>query len=106
MAIEVKLISRRIHRHFILASLDFAILAVHRSIVKSSSALFLQIATVLIGIGTLTLMLWEPHIEGRNTHATIFEICPLVVFVDGLKYGLLLASQGSLGPPHVYPPST
>ena len=41
---------------------------------KSSSALFLQVAIVLIGIGTLALMLWEPHIEGRNAHATTFEI--------------------------------
>jgi hypothetical protein len=29
---------------------------------------------VLIGIGTLALMLWEPHLEGRNAHATFFEI--------------------------------
>jgi hypothetical protein len=29
---------------------------------------------VLIGIGTLALLLWEPHIEGRNAHATLFEI--------------------------------
>ncbi len=29
---------------------------------------------VLIGIGTLTLLLWEPHLEGRNAHATTFEI--------------------------------
>lgn len=41
---------------------------------KSSSALFLQVATVLIGIGVLALMLWEPHLEGRNAHATTFEI--------------------------------
>ena len=41
---------------------------------KSSSALFLQVAIVLIGIGVLALMLWEPHIEGRNAHATTFEI--------------------------------
>ena len=41
---------------------------------KSSSALFLQVAVVLIGIGTLALLLWEPHIEGRNAHATTFEI--------------------------------
>src|SRR5262245_44071021 len=41
---------------------------------KSSSALFLQAAIVLLGIGTLALMLWEPHIEGRNAHATTFEI--------------------------------
>ena len=41
---------------------------------KSSSALFVQVLIVLIGIGTLGLMLWEPHIEGRNAHATTFEI--------------------------------
>ena len=41
---------------------------------KSSSALFLQLAIVLIGIGTLALLLWEPHLEGRNVHATTFEI--------------------------------
>jgi hypothetical protein len=29
---------------------------------------------VLIGIGVLALMLWEPHLEGRNAHATTFEI--------------------------------
>jgi len=29
---------------------------------------------VLIGIGALALLLWEPQIEGRNAHATNFEI--------------------------------
>jgi len=38
------------------------------------SSIFLQVVIVLIGIGTLALMLWEPHLEGRNTHATLFEI--------------------------------
>ena len=41
---------------------------------KRSSTVFLQIVVVLIGIGALALMLWEPHIEGRNKHATLFEI--------------------------------
>jgi hypothetical protein len=44
------------------------------STMKSSSALFLQVAIVLLGIGILGLMLWEPHLEGRNAHATTFEI--------------------------------
>ena len=39
-----------------------------------SSTIFLQIVIVLIGIGALALMLWEPHIEGRNAHATLFQI--------------------------------
>jgi hypothetical protein len=41
---------------------------------KSCTALFLQAAIVLIGIGALAFLLWEPHIEGRNANATIFEI--------------------------------
>jgi hypothetical protein len=41
---------------------------------KRSSTVFLQIVIVLIGLGALALMLWEPHIEGRNAHATAFEI--------------------------------
>lgn len=34
----------------------------------------LQGIVVLIGIGILVFMLWEPHLEGRNVHATLFEI--------------------------------
>lgn len=41
---------------------------------KKSSTAFLQTVIVLIGLGTLALMLWEPHIEGRNTHSTLFEV--------------------------------
>jgi hypothetical protein len=38
------------------------------------STIFLQLVIVLIGIGSLALLLWEPHIEGRNAHATVFQI--------------------------------
>ena len=41
---------------------------------KRSSTIFLQIVIVLIGVGALALLLWEPRIEGRNAHATNFEI--------------------------------
>src|ERR1043165_7477986 len=41
---------------------------------KRSSTIFLQLVIVLIGIGVLALMLWEPHIEGRNKHSTLFEV--------------------------------
>ena len=41
---------------------------------KKSATIFLQAVIVLIGIGALALMLWEPHLEGRNAHATVFEI--------------------------------
>jgi hypothetical protein len=42
--------------------------------VKRGPTIFLQVVIVLVGIGALALMLWEPHIEGRNAHATLFEI--------------------------------
>ncbi|MGD9724466.1 MAG: DUF2975 domain-containing protein [Pirellulales bacterium] len=51
---------------------------------KRTSTIFLQIVIVLIGIGTLALLLWEPHIEGRNKHATPFEIYfkdPILAYV-------------------------
>jgi hypothetical protein len=41
---------------------------------KRSSTVFLQVVIVLIGIGALALLLWEPQIEGVNAHATLFEI--------------------------------
>jgi hypothetical protein len=41
---------------------------------KRSPTLFLQVVIVFIGIGALALMLWEPHLEGRNAHATLFQI--------------------------------
>jgi len=41
---------------------------------KKSSTTVLQIVIILIGLGVLALMLWEPHIEGRNATATLFEI--------------------------------
>ena len=37
---------------------------------KRSSTIFLQVVIVLIGIGVLALLLWEPHVEGVNAHAT------------------------------------
>jgi hypothetical protein len=42
--------------------------------IKRRSTIFLQLVIVLIGIGALALMLWEPHLEGRNAHATLYEI--------------------------------
>src|SRR5215469_17243854 len=43
-------------------------------LMKRGSTVFLQMVIVLIGIGALAIMLWEPHVEGRNAHATPFEI--------------------------------
>lgn len=41
---------------------------------KRGSTIFLQVVIVLVGAGALALLLWEPHIEGRNAHSTLFEI--------------------------------
>jgi hypothetical protein len=41
---------------------------------KRSSTIFLQVVVVIIGIGVLALMLWEPHLEGRNAHSTLFQV--------------------------------
>lgn len=41
---------------------------------KRSSIVFLQVVITLFGLGALALLLWEPHVEGRNAHATLFEI--------------------------------
>ena len=41
---------------------------------KRGPTIFLQIVIVLFGIGLLAALLWEPQVEGRNVHATKFEI--------------------------------
>jgi len=41
---------------------------------KRSATLFLQVILVLIGAVVLALMLWEPHLEGRNAHATVWQV--------------------------------
>jgi hypothetical protein len=41
---------------------------------KRGSVLFLRVVVVLIAVGAAALMLWEPHVEGVNAHATNFEI--------------------------------
>jgi succinate dehydrogenase hydrophobic anchor subunit len=49
---------------------------------KGSSTIFLQVVTVLFGIGALAFILWEPHVEGANAHATLFQMYfnPFVVY--------------------------
>src|SRR5262249_15045288 len=56
---------------------------------RRSSTIFLQVVIVLIGIGALALLLWEPRLEGRNAHATNFAI----YFKDPF---LLLVYAGSI----------
>lgn len=45
---------------------------------------FLRAVVVLIGIGALAFLLWQPHVEGRNADATVFEIYfkdPFLAFI-------------------------
>ena len=42
---------------------------------KRAPSYFLRTVVVLIGTAALAFLLWEPHLEGRNAHATsLFEI--------------------------------
>jgi hypothetical protein len=41
---------------------------------KRGFTIFLQAVILLLGVGVLVLLLWEPHLEGRNVNATLFEI--------------------------------
>lgn len=43
-------------------------------LIQRASTLFLQAVLILIGIGTLAFLLWEPLVEGRNAQATLFEV--------------------------------
>lgn len=41
---------------------------------KEGWAIVLRIVIVFFGFGVLTFMLWEPHLEVRNAHATAYQI--------------------------------
>ena len=41
---------------------------------KRGSTIFLQALILLFGVGVFAFLLWEPHLEGRNVTATLFEI--------------------------------
>lgn len=42
-------------------------------LMKRSSTAFLQGVVILIGMGVLAFLLWEPHVEGVNAHATLYQ---------------------------------
>jgi hypothetical protein len=61
---------------------------------KRGSILFLRAVLVLIGVGALALLLWEPQAEGRNAHATTFEIYfkdPFLAYVYLASVALFVA---------------
>lgn len=60
----------------------------------SVTTIFLQVVVVLVGIGALALLLWEPHIEGRNARATTFQIYvddPFLLYAYGASLAFFLA---------------
>lgn len=74
----------------------------------------LQAVVVLVGITTFIFILWEPHLEGRNVGATIYEIYfkdPFLAYVYASSsmffialyqvFGLLRhASKNTMGSPN------
>lgn len=40
----------------------------------AAPTIFLRAIIVLLGLGALAFMFWEPRIEGRNRHAALFDI--------------------------------
>jgi hypothetical protein len=61
---------------------------------KRGSAIFLQVIIVLIGVGALAFMLWEPHVEGANAHATLlqmyFNSFVVYVFIASIPFFVVL----------------
>jgi Protein of unknown function (DUF2975) len=41
---------------------------------KRGSTIFLQAVLLILGVGLFVFLLWEPHLEGRNVNATLFEM--------------------------------
>ena len=41
---------------------------------KRTSTVFLQVVIALIGVCVFGLMIWEPLLEGVNTHATLWQV--------------------------------
>lgn len=61
---------------------------------KRGSILFLRAVLILIGVGALALLLWEPQTEGRNAHATTFAIYfkdPFLAYVYVASIALFVA---------------
>lgn len=47
---------------------------IRTSAMRKRAAIFFQVLVVLIAIAALALLLWEPTLEGRNAHATLFQV--------------------------------
>jgi hypothetical protein len=68
---------------------------------RLASYLF-QIAVLLLGVGVLAFLLIEPHFEGRNAHATVYQVYfddPFLayVYVGSVPFFLALRRAWRLG---------
>ena len=80
-----------------------------------STTRFLQFAIVLIGLVFLALLLWEPQIEGRNAHATQFQVYfndPFLVYAYAAAIPVFVAlhqafkALGYVGQNRTFSPAT
>lgn len=63
-------------------------------------ALLLQVVVVVFGLCALVFLLGEPHLEGRNAHATMFEIYfkdPFLAYVYVGSIPVFVAFQRAFG---------
>lgn len=70
------------------------------SSLKPGPALLLQAAVVLIGLAVLAFLLWEPHIEGRNAKATVFQVYfkdPFLAYVYAGSIPFFIGVQRAFG---------
>jgi len=64
---------------------------------KRTAALLLQIVVCFFGLAVLVFLIWEPHVEGRNAHATVFEIYfkdPFLAYVYAGSVPFFMALYG------------
>lgn len=61
---------------------------------KRSMMFFFQAMIILMGIAAFAFLLWEPHAEGRNAHATLWEIYfndPFLAYAYGASVPFFIA---------------
>ena len=59
-----------------------------------NSTIFLQAVIALLGLGVLAFLVWEPLVEGRNAHATLFQIYftdPFLAYVYAASISFFVA---------------
>ena len=78
-------------------------------------AVFLQAVTLLIGLGVLTFLLWQPLVEGRNVNATLLQVYfsdPFLAYAYGASLpGFVALAQifrllGRAGRDRLYAPAS